>query len=79
MNTPLASVGKLLDTGHRVVLDEDGSYAMNTRTRQVMRVRRERNVFVVDVWLAQDGDGDVTMGESKVESKIGQPVFNRQA
>ena len=35
---------------------------LNKRTREVMRVRRERGVFVLDVWLAQDGDGDVTMG-----------------
>lgn len=45
VNKPLASVGELLDTGHTVVLDEVGSCVMNKRTRDVMKVRRERGVF----------------------------------
>ena len=78
-NKPLASVGKLLDTGHRVVLDEDGSYVTNKRTRQVMRIRRERGVFVLDVWLAQDNDGDVMMGSNDDEAKLSRPGFSSHA
>ena len=79
VNKPLASVGKLLDTGHRVVLDEDGSYVLNTRTRDIMRIRRERGVFVLDVWLAQDSDGDVTMGGTDDSLKNTQAGFIGQA
>ena len=62
VNKPLAPVGKLLDTCRRVVLGDDGSYVLNTRTREVMRIRLGRGVFVLDMWLAQEGDGGVTMG-----------------
>ena len=79
VNKPLASVGKLLDTGHRVVLDEDGSYVLNKRTRQVMRIRRERGVFVLDVWLSQDSEGDVVMGDAAAEAKIPSSGFTGQA
>ena len=79
VNKPLASVGKLLDTGHRVVLDEEGSYVMNKRTRQTMRIGRERGVFVLDVWLSQDNDGDVEMGDEGDKAKVTKSGFSMQA
>ena len=78
VNKPLASVSKLLDAGHRVVLDEDGSYVLNKRSKQVMKVRREKGVFVLDVWLAQDKGGDTVMEDAIDDSQNGKQVFTRQ-
>ena len=78
VNKPLASVGKLLDTGHRVVLDEDRSYVLNKRTREVMKLRRERGVFVLDAWLAQDNSGDMVMGDADEGAKVNKQGFSRQ-
>ena len=78
VNKPLASVGKLWDTGHRVVLDDDGSYVLNKRTKDVMKVRREKGVFVLDVWLGQDKEGDMVMGDAEAGNQIRKSGFSRQ-
>ena len=77
VNAPLASVGKLLGTGHRVVLDEGGSYVMTEKTKQVMKVRREKGVFGWDVWMAQDTDGDMVMGDADGEANNSKLGFSR--
>lgn len=79
VNKPLASVGKLLDTGHRVVLDEDGSYVLNKRPTQVMNASREKGVFALDVRLAQDKGGDMVMEDAMDDSQNSKQLFMRQA
>ena len=44
-----------------------------------MRIRRERGVFVLDVWLNQDRDGDVNMGTADENLKHDQSGFIGQA
>ena len=60
INKVLASVSALVDSGHRVVFDQDDetktdlSFIINKRTNQSIRMRRERNVWVIDAFIDDD-------------------------
>ena len=60
INKVLASVSALVDSGHRVVFDQDPetktdlSFIVNKRTNQSIRMRRERNVWVIDAFINDD-------------------------
>ena len=47
VNKPLLSVSKLTDGDMRVVFDKGGSYLYNTKTDDIVRIKRERGVFVL--------------------------------
>jgi hypothetical protein len=51
VNKPLVSVSKLIDDGWRVVFDEEASYIKHKQTGNVINIRRERGVFVVDAFV----------------------------
>ena len=51
VNKPLVSVSKLIDDGWRVVFDEEASYIKHQRTGNIINIRRERGVFVVDAFV----------------------------
>ena len=48
---PLGSVKRMLQTGHRVVFDEGGSYIENKRTGEINWMREEDGNFMLDVYI----------------------------
>ena len=65
-NKPLLAVSKLIDMDYRVIFDKDGSYVMSKRGGPVMRLRRERGVFVLDAWVNQDPESASKEPEKEV-------------
>ena len=67
VNKALASVSALVDTNHRVVFDQeqgvDCSFIVNKQTGQRTKMRRERNVWVVDAYVEEDIDVDFARQE----------------
>ena len=63
VNKVLAAVSALVDSKHRVTFDqdkagEDISTIVNKVTGVVTKMRRERNVWVVDAWIDEDEPGN---------------------
>ena len=62
VNKVLAAVSALVDTNHRVVFDkdektgEDVSYILNKTTGEFIRMRRDRNVWILDAFIEEDFD-----------------------
>ena len=67
----LAAVSALVDSGHRVVFDRDEktgadvSFIVDKATGAATKMRRERNVWVVDAWIEE--------GEPNSASGFGRP------
>ena len=53
INKPLVSVSKLIEDGHRVIFDEDNSYILRRKTKKIIKMRKERGVFVIDAYVAK--------------------------
>ena len=59
VNKVLASVASLVDDSHRVVFDKDEatgtdiSFITHKPTGKVVRMRRERNVWVIDAFMTE--------------------------
>ena len=69
---PLASAARMVKSGNRVVLDQDGSFIENKSTGERMEVRVKDETFVFDV--------ELTNGESEVitlDSGAGVHVWPR--
>ena len=64
VNKVLAAVSSLVDAGHRVVFDRDPitkldtSFIIHKQSGNSTKLRRERNVWVVDAWIEEDGEPD---------------------
>ena len=75
INKPLASVSHMTDNDYCVVFNKhegrDASYVMHKPSNQVMRLRRERGIYILDAWTEEE-IGETTAENSKVE-----PSFNR--
>ena len=62
----LASVSYLVDHNHRVVFDKDEatgrdiSFITNKATGASIKMRRDRNVWVIDAYISDDGDSSFT-------------------
>ena len=54
INKPLLSVSKLIDGDIRVVFDKEGSYLFNKITGDIVRIKRERGVFVLEAFSKFD-------------------------
>ena len=60
VNKVLASVSSLVDSNHRVTFDRDDktgtdiSFILDKRTGMQTKMRRERNVWVVDAMVEED-------------------------
>ena len=54
VNKPIASVATLVDDDYSVVFDKTGSFILNKKDGSIMRLRRERRVFVLDEHVGQD-------------------------
>ena len=53
IHKPLVSVSKLIEAGYRVVFDEDNSYIIHKKSKQIIKMRKERGVFVVDAYVTR--------------------------
>lgn len=64
VNKILASVSALVDTGHRVVFEKDEitgvdcSFIVHKATNESIRMRRDRNVWVIDAFVDEE-DGQI--------------------
>ena len=79
VNKTLAAVSSLVDTGHQVVFDKDEATGIDTsfithkKSGASVRMRRERNVWVIDAYVDDDEDDmDVSTVASTAE------LFSRQ-
>ena len=54
INKPLLSVSKLIVSEMRVVFDESGSYIYNKVTGDIVRIKRQRGVFVLEAFTNED-------------------------
>ena len=63
VNKALAAVSALVDSNHRVVFDKDMktgadiSFIIDKKTTLSTKMRRERNVRVVDAWIDDEEPG----------------------
>ena len=53
INKPLVSVSKLIENGYKVVFDDDNSYILHKKTKKIIKMRKERGVFVVDAYISK--------------------------
>ena len=71
MNKVLASVSALVDSGHKVIFEKDAktgediSFIVQKSTGVSTKMRRDRNVWVIDVWVEEE------------ENKNNDPSFGR--
>ena len=73
VNKVLAAVSSLVDSRHRVIFDKnektgaDVSFIIDKTTGMSTKMRRERNVWVVDAWLEEGEPGDNSSGFGRPE------------
>ena len=53
---PLLSVAKITKAGNQVYLGEDKAFVKHTKTGQITNLRRERNVWMLDLWAKRPAD-----------------------
>ena len=69
VNKALAAVSALVDSKHRVIFDQDDdtgadcSFIIDKRTGHSTKMRRERNVWVVDAYVDEDPSMDFARQE----------------
>ena len=62
VNKPLCAVSYLVDHGHQVIFDRDASTGVDTsrivckKTGKTIQLKRERNVWTIDVYIEEDTD-----------------------
>ena len=54
---PLLSVAKITKDGNQVYLGEEKAFVKNDKTGQITNLRRERNVWMLDLWVKRPADG----------------------
>ena len=54
ISKPLLSASKLIESEMRVVFDKSGSYIYNKVTGDIVRIKRERGVFVLEAFTNED-------------------------
>ena len=58
---PLLSVAKITKAENQVYLGEDKAFVKNNKTGQITKLRRERNVWMLDLSVKRPADaGDVS-------------------
>ena len=53
INKPLVSESKLVEDGYRVIFDDDESYILQKKTGNIITMRKEQGVFVVDAYVTK--------------------------
>ena len=51
INKPLVSVSKLIEDGYQVIFDDAGSYILHKKTKNIVRMRKQKGVFVIDCYV----------------------------
>ena len=51
----LLSVAMITKAGNQVFLGEDKAFVKNNKTVQITSLRRERNVWMLDLWVKRQG------------------------
>ena len=69
---PLVSVARLVDAGNRVEFDRDGGRIINAVSGKVVRLRRDGNIFALEMFVAAKPEEE---GRGK---EAGVPGFTRQ-
>ena len=70
VNKVLASVSYLVDNHHRVVFDKDEatgrdiSFVTNKKTNASIKMRRDRNVWVIDAYIDEDAEAGFARPET---------------
>ena len=57
VNKPLLSVRKMVNAGHRVVFDKDGSYVEDPATGEVMNIEEKQGMYVLRLWAKTNRSG----------------------
>ena len=65
VNRALLSVSKAVDGGNRVVFDKDWSFIEDRRTGLRTTIRREGMLYVLDAWVKQRSDENITGNEKR--------------
>ena len=60
INKPLVSVSKLTEQGYKVVFDDDESYIYHKKTKQIIKMRKDRGVYVVDAYVPKQANSSFT-------------------
>ena len=58
VNKPLASVAKLIDEGWRIIFDSEGSFIKHKKTGRIIKLVKERGVFIIPAYLVKDPKSD---------------------
>ena len=56
LKRPLLSVAKITKAGKQVYWGEDKAFVKNNKTGQITNLRRERNVWMLDLWAKRRVD-----------------------
>ena len=64
---PLMSVAKMAKAGNSVHLAENNPHIKNTKTGEVTKLRKEGNVFVVDLWVKVPPPPSLKQGGASME------------
>jgi len=51
---PLMAVKKLCTAEHRVVFDDEGSYAQNKKTGEVIEIKEDRGEYILEMWVLDE-------------------------
>ena len=51
ISKPLVSMSKLNEAGCKVVFDENNFYIMHKKTKRVIKMKKEKGVFVIDAYV----------------------------
>jgi hypothetical protein len=60
---PLMAVKRMCLAGHRVVFDEEGSYAVNKFTKEVIEIGEEDGEYVMEMWVQEGNQGFPRQGQ----------------
>ena len=63
VNKPLAAAAKVVDAGNKVVLhpNPEETYIENIETKERMKVRKDKGVYVIDVKYEGGDEGAITL------------------
>ena len=53
---PLMAVKKLCQGNHRVVFDDEGSFAQNKTTGEVIEIREDGGEYIMEMWVRNEHD-----------------------
>jgi hypothetical protein len=77
VRSPLASAAKMTEAGNTIVLTASGGYVENNQTKEKLKVRKERGVFLMDIVFEDGKEGTITLdsgaGVSVWPSKMNAP------